>query len=111
MILQTDFICKHYFLPLPKLRKENSIGKSLTTNPDALKHSITLKLFQHQWSYNLAGLQGMQNPHTVPQVKISPQQTFFSWLGMIQRTKLGLVARSVSINLLNCSFKIKQTID
>ena len=40
-----------------------------------------------------------------PTSQWSSMQTFFSWLGIMQRTKLGLVARSVSINLLNCSYK------
>jgi hypothetical protein len=34
----------------------------------------------------------------------------FSWLGMMQRTKLGLVLRSVTINLANCSLYNCETV-
>ena len=68
-----------------------------------LSHGSILKLKHNNWvSLKIKmELTASNKKHSFQ--SISEIFTFFSWLGMIQRTKLGLVLRNVVINLASCS--------
>lgn len=109
--------------PLPELLEDHSVGKALAADADALQDAIAAQLVQHQVWVQFASLQrktcrwshccskGLTRKVQVDAAagdQLCPAPlpsilTFFSWLGMMQRTKLGLVFLSVAMSLASCS--------
>lgn len=103
--------------PLSELLEDNAIGETLSANTDALQHTVASQLIKNQMRLQFTSLCGTvgivnifhkkaklrNNCMILVRVYFNENPTFFSWLGMMQRTKLGLVFLRVVMRLLNCS--------
>lgn len=102
-------------IPLSELLEHYPVGEALAADPDPLQDPVTAKLVQHEVRIQFSSLvkqttvfqvshgspaEGTQN---APALCLCLTRTRFSWFGMMQRTKLGLVFRRVAMSLVRDS--------